>query len=241
MHSDIIAAELDLPIDYNSLIHELKKLVSPDWDNDCCHLRINFQTGQRVFIFELKNNPVSKSLTKPQDLEMTIKELNEWAESKKIPRLFSNFPRQVDENSIIGFFHSKTFEHKQYKWVDEYDTTHLQKFLTQIPHKSIGPIRIMSMYNDLYIHNDVDENTIDDISYKLTLLINLKMPDPFTMIDPKTNQQYQFQSPALLINHAYYHGFVNTSGQEWLGFSVNAEFDFDWLLKRAIRIVRTTS
>lgn len=240
MYSNIIAAELDLPIDYENLIPELKALVTSDWDNNCCHLRLNTNSGKEVVIFELKNKPIENDHTKPSDLEMTIEELDAWAKSKNWSRLFSNFPRQVDKDSIIGFFHSKTFEHNQYRWVKEYDTTHLKKFLSQIPHQSVGPVRIMSMYNDLYIHNDVDENTIDDISYKLTLLINLKMPDPFTMIDPNTNEHYQFHSPALLINHAYYHGFINTSGQEWLGFSVNAEFDFDWLLNKASRIVRTT-
>jgi hypothetical protein len=118
------------------------------------------------------------------------------------------------------FKSAKIIDHANWFWDSRLEIPYIKSLVEGLPIKTIGMIRAFILNGPLVMHTDTNENTPNDISYKLGLTIASKLHDPMSISDIVIKEKYLF------FNDSIPHGFPNSNSQQ-ISIRVFGDFDYD--------------
>lgn len=130
------------------------------------------------------------------------------------------FLTKNDYQEFHDFKTAKSIPHSAWRWDEDLDIPYIKSLVESLPVKDIGMIRAFVLDGPLVMHVDSNDDTPEDISYKLGLTIASKLESPMIMSGIQVKEKY------VLFNDSVPHGFPEGVGQQ-ISIRVFGDFDYD--------------
>lgn len=130
------------------------------------------------------------------------------------------FLTKNDYQEFEDFKTAKTIPHSAWRWDDSLEIPYIKSLVESLPVKDIGMIRAFVLDGPLVMHVDSNENTPDELSYRLGLTIASKLESAMTMPGIKVEEK------CVLFDDSVPHGFPDGNGQQ-ISIRVFGDFEYD--------------
>ena len=132
----------------------------------------------------------------------------------------SIFLTKNDHQEFQDFKSAKSITHFAWYWDSDLDIPYIKSLVESLPVNTVGMVRAFVLDGPLVMHVDSNENTPNDMTYKMGLTIASKLESPMSMPGITVEEK------CVLFDDSVPHGFPEGQGQQ-ISIRVFGDFDYD--------------